>query len=162
MEADRQRVVLRIGQQVGGGLEDGLQELSRLVLVAREEGFNPARHVRLGPVGDHLDGVGQQLALTFQLHDVLGVEDLVERDFLGQCVPPCLEPLNVDLPLSQKLVGFVLVELAALDAQRLAGLEVAATTGQSRLRSGCGTIRLGSAGSTAYVHRGSPANSWRM
>ena len=123
MEAHRERAAPHIGDEIGRGLEDRLEELARLLLLPFEEGPHPASQLRLGPIGDHLEGIGEPLALALQLDDLLGVEDWVEWHFLGQGLSSLLEALNVVLLLLQERVHFVFAERAPLHPQGIAGFE---------------------------------------
>lgn len=58
MAADGEGVAPRVRQEVGGGLEDGLEEVTGLVLTAGEEGLHQVGQLRLGPIDDQLEGVG--------------------------------------------------------------------------------------------------------
>ena len=88
VEAHGEGTALRVGDQIGGGPEHRPQELAGFVLVPFEQGRDPASQLGLGSIGDHLEGVGEQLALALQLHDPRRVKDLVERHVLGQRVRP--------------------------------------------------------------------------
>ena len=106
MEAHGQGAAMSIRKQVGRGLEHRLEELAGFLLVPFEEGSDPARQLRLGPIGDHLDGIGEQFALAFELDDLPRVEDLVEAQLFGQRLALLLETLDVVLPLPHEYVDF--------------------------------------------------------
>ena len=135
MEADRESVVALVGEDVGGGLEDRLQELAGLVVVPREEGLDEASKRALRAVGGELDGIDEDLALALELHDLLGLEHGVEGDVLGQCGDGGGELLDLGLALLDELVEFLFVEHLLAHARLLAGREFqAASRGASRER----------------------------
>ena len=88
VRAHGQRIALGIRNQIGGGLEPPLHQLTGFLLMSFVHESDPACQLRLDPIGNHLGGLGEQLALPFQLDDLLAVEDFIEPTLLGQRVAP--------------------------------------------------------------------------
>jgi hypothetical protein len=115
MAADGEGSAPFVGEKVGGGLEDGLEEPAGLLLIPGKEGLHQTGQLRLGPIGDHLAGVVEQLAL--ELDDLLGRVDLVARHPSGKRLPPGLEGLDFLLALLEEGVHLLFAHGAAIDPE---------------------------------------------
>ena len=104
MEAHCEGVAARIRQQVGGRLKDRLKEVASLVLMSFEQRAEPARHLGLGSISDHLEEVSQGLALALELDNLRRIEDFVEGDLLRQGVPAGLQTGDLLFALPEPLV----------------------------------------------------------
>lgn len=94
-----------------------------------EERLDQSSQGRFSAIGDHLEGIGEQLPFRLEPHDLFGIEDLVERHLLWQFAHTRLEQIDLPLLLQEERIQLVLGKCSPVDAGCLPGLVATLVSG---------------------------------
>jgi len=106
MEANREAVFEGLRDDVSRRSEDRLERFAGLFLVPVEDGLYQSSQPALRPVRRQLDAVHQHLAFALELHDLVGLQDLLDRHALRQVLDALGETLLFRFVLSDEPIEF--------------------------------------------------------